>query len=530
MNFILKNGFLIALSLMVATGCSGPTKNVKTPNILFIMSDDHAYQAISAYGHPIGQLAPTPNIDRLAAEGMVFENMFVANSICGPSRAAIITGKFSHKNGFRNNGDMFDADQPTLPKYLKEAGYQTAVVGKWHLKSSPQGFDYWCVLPGQGHYYNPDFLTPEDTIRIEGYVTDIITDLAIDWLDQQRDPAKPFLLLYQHKAPHREWLPAEEYLDFYHGVTFPEPSSLFDTHENMGAAAREAEMLISEHMALSSDNKIHPDIVEEKGFKPFLRWYPNAYHNNLDRMNLEQRANWESVYGPMNDEFESDTPEGDDLVRWKYQRYLQDYLACIKSVDDNVGRILDYLKEQGLDQNTIVVYTSDQGFYLGEHGWFDKRFMYEESFRTPLLIRYPQMVAPGTKATKMVQNIDFAPTFLKLAGLEIPDDMQGVSIIPILKGEDPENWRTSLYYHYYEFPSIHMAKRHYGIRTDRYKLIHFYNDIDEWELYDLQADPSEITNLINHSDYQDIKNDLKHHLDSLMVLYEEPPIETWRNE
>ncbi len=526
----MKNILLIACIILVIAGCGETAKKVTPPNIIFIMSDDHAYQAISAYGHPISKLAPTPHIDRIAQEGMMFHNMFVANSICGPSRATIITGKFSHKNGFRNNGDTFDPDQPTLPKYLQKAGYQTAVVGKWHLKSTPQGFDYWCVLPGQGRYYNPDFLTESDTMQIEGYVTDIITDLAIEWLDQKRDQSKPFLLLYQHKAPHREWLPPEEYLDYYHDVVFPEPFNLFDTHKIMGTAARDAEMLISDHMALSADNKIQPKILEKKGFEPFLNWYHSTYRANLDRMNPSQRDNWENVYGPINEKFRDNTPEGDDLTRWKYQRYLQDYLACIKSVDDNVGRILDYLKENGLEENTIVVYTSDQGFYLGEHGWFDKRFMYEESFRTPLLVKYPAIISPGTTTDKFAQNIDFAPTFLELANLEVPEDMQGISLIPVLKGEEPEEWRKSLYYHYYEFPSIHMAKRHYGIRTERYKLIHFYNDIDEWELYDLENDPSEMHNLIDHPDYQDIKADLHHQLDSLMILYDEPPIEAWRDE
>ncbi len=526
----MKNTLIIAFIILVIAGCAEPGKQVTPPNIIFIMSDDHAYQAIGAYGHPISKLAPTPNIDRIAQEGMMFHNMFVANSICGPSRATIITGKFSHKNGFRNNGDLFDANQPTLPKYLQEAGYQTAVVGKWHLKSTPQGFDYWCVLPGQGRYYNPDFLTENDTIQIEGYVTDIITDLAIEWLDQKRDQSKPFLLLYQHKAPHREWLPPEEYLDYYHNVTFPEPPNLFDTHENMGTAARDAEMLISEHMALSMDNKIQPEILEEKEFKPFLNWYHSNYYENLDRMNSSQRESWENIYGPINEAFRENTPEEDELTRWKYQRYLQDYLGCIKSVDDNVGRILDYLRENGLEENTIVVYTSDQGFYLGEHGWFDKRFMYEESFQTPLLVKYPVIIPAGTTTDKFAQNIDFAPTFLELANVEIPKDMQGVSLVPVLKGEEPEEWRTSLYYHYYEFPSIHMAKRHYGIRTERYKLIHFYNDIDEWELYDLRNDPSEMHNLIDHPDYQEIKNDLHRQLDSLMMLYDEPPIEAWRDE
>ncbi len=516
--------FLLFLPLLFAAGCSTSSKETKRtpPNIIFILADDHGYQAISAYDYPIGRLAPTPNIDRLAQEGMLFDRMFVANSLCGPSRASIITGKFSHKNGFRWNGDKFNPDQPTFPKMLQAAGYQTAVFGKWHLKSLPQGFDDWCVLPGQGHYYNPDFIRPPaDTFRMHGYVTDLIGDMALDWL-QKRDPDKPFLLMFQQKAPHREWLPPERYLDLYHKTKFPLPPTLFDDHKGMGTAAREAEMLISENMALSSDNKLDPKVVTATGHKPFLKWYFNAYRHNLGRMDAEQRAHWDKVYQPINEAFLKNPPTGDSLTKWKYQRYMEDYLACIRAVDDNVGRVLDYLKENGLDKNTIVVYTSDQGFYLGEHGWFDKRFMYEESFRTPLLVRYPPLVKPGSVNRDLVQNIDFAPTFLELAGIQIPGDIQGVSMLPLLEGKHPDNWRKSLYYHYYEFPSIHMVKRHYGIRTERYKLIHFYYDIDEWELYDLQKDPQELHNVINDPAYADVVKQMHHQLDSLIQLYQDP--------
>lgn len=499
----------------------------QAPNILFIMSDDHAWQAVSAYDHPIGELAPTPQIDRIADEGMIFHNMFVANSICGPSRACIITGKFSHINGFKNNGNNFNADQWTFPKVLQANGYQTAVVGKWHLKSEPQGFDFWQVLPGQGHYYNPDFVTPNGTVTVEGYVTDIITDLALGWLDTiSKD--QPFLLLYQHKAPHREWLPGPDHLDLFHSVVFPEPENLFDSYEHMGQAAREAEMRISDHMALTSDNKIHPDIATEKGFEPFLSWYDQAYHNNLDRMTPEHRAQWEAVYGQINEAFKEADLTGDELTRWKFQRYLQDYLACIRSVDDNVGRVLTFLDERGLSDHTIVVYTSDQGFYLGEHGWFDKRFMYEESFRTPLVIRYPEMIPAGTQSKLLTQNIDFAATFLELAGIDVPEEVQGVSLLPIFRGSgQAEQWRQSLYYHYYEFPSIHMVKRHVGVRTDRYKLIHFYHDIQEWELYDLLEDPYEMQNVYDHPDYQDIQASLLKELDSLQKMYREDPPSEW---
>lgn len=512
--------------LLLFTGCSAPSTKQEQPNIIFIMSDDHAWQAVSAYGHDIGKLAPTPNIDRLADEGMIFTNSFVTNSLCGPSRAAIITGKFGHLNGFRNNGDSFDGDQQTFPKLLRQAGYQTAVVGKWHLKSKPQGFDFWRVLPGQGMYYNPDFVDGDDTVRYEGYVTDLITDFALEWLGERRDKSKPFMLMYQHKAPHRDWLPEEKYLDLYHNTVFPEPPTLLDDHSGMGTAAREAEMLISEHMGLSMDNKIEPETVDSLGYKPFMNWYAGSYYANLDRMSYSQRASWDSTYTRVNEEFIKSTPVGDELTRWKYQRYLQDYLACIKSVDDNIGRMLDWLDENGLTENTIVIYTSDQGFYLGEHGWFDKRFMYEESFRTPLLIRYPAMIRAGSVSDRMVQNIDHASTFMELAGIEIPGDLQGISMVPLFEGNE-KGWRESLYYHYYEFPGIHMVKRHYGIRTSRYKLIHFYNDIDEWELYDLGNDPMELNNVINDRSYTPVKVDLMKQLDSLMVYYREPPYEEW---
>jgi arylsulfatase A-like enzyme len=512
--------------LVLISGCTNKKSKDDRPNIVFIMSDDHAWQAISAYGHDIGRLAPTPNIDRLADEGMIFTSSFVTNSLCGPSRAAIITGKFGHLNGFRNNGDNFNGDQQTFPKLLHDAGYQTAVVGKWHLKSLPQGFDFWRILPGQGMYYNPDFVEGDDTVRYQGYVTDLITDFALDWLENGRNKSRPFLLMYQHKAPHREWLPDEKYLDLYHDIAFPEPATLFDDHSGMGTAARDAEMLISKHMSLTSDNKIDPELADSLGFKPFLNWYTNAYYGNLERMTPEQRTAWDNVYDKVITDFRNHTPSGDDLTHWKFQRYMQDYLACIRSVDDNVGRMLDYLDKNGLADNTIVVYTSDQGFYLGEHGWFDKRFMYEESFRTPLIIRYPKMIKPGLVSEKLVQNIDYAPTFLELAGISIPSDLQGRSLAPIFRG-DTIPWRDALYYHYYEFPGIHMVKRHYGIRTDRYKLIHFYNDIDEWELYDLQKDPMELRNVIDDPVYNNVRENLLLRLDSIMVHYREKPYSEW---
>lgn len=508
----------ILINLIIAGSCNQQTESEKeptVPNIVFIMSDDHAFQAISAYG---SELINTPNIDRLATEGMRFDRAFVTNSICSPSRAVIITGKHSHLNGLRDNIQVFDSSQQTLPKLMQKAGYETAMVGKWHLKSTPTGFDYWKVLPGQGNYYQPEFKTANGTVRESGYVTDVITDIALDWLQNRRSKEKPFMLMYQHKAPHREWWPSQENLNEIGKVKYPEPATLFDDYKNRGRAAAEAEMRISDHMGLTNDNKIKPGIASSLGFKDFIPWYSKAYQNSYDRMTGQQKSNWEAVYGPINQLFHQNAPKGDELIRWKYQRYMQDYLASIKSVDDNVGRVLAYLDSAGLAENTIVVYTSDQGFYLGEHGWFDKRFMYEESFRTPLIIRWPGKTKPGSINNDLVQNLDFAETFLEAANQEIPLDMQGESVVPLLCEENTD-WRKSIYYHYYEYPGIHAVKRHYGVRTDRYKLIHFYYDVDEWELYDLQLDPSELNNIINDSAYSQVKEDMMLELQRLREKY-----------
>ncbi|WP_186756672.1 sulfatase family protein [Echinicola salinicaeni] len=510
--FMLALGFL---GTLVSCKSQEESDSPERPNIIFIMSDDHAYQAISAYG---SQLIETPNIDRIANEGMLFENAFVSNSICAPSRAVILTGKHSHINGLVDNAVRFDSTQVTYPKILRENGYQTAMIGKWHLKTQPTGFDYWKVLPGQGHYYNPQFRTKEGMVLDSGYVTDLITDFAIDWLDEAKEKDQPFMLMYQHKAPHREWLPTEENFRAYTQKEFPEPASLFDDYEGRGRAAKEAEMRISTHMGLTNDSKIHPDIVEKLGHKDFIDWYSNAYHGNLDRMSKSERAAWEEVYGPINEAFEKADLQGDELTKWKYQRYMQDYLASIESVDENVGRLLDYLEENGLAENTIIIYTSDQGFYLGEHGWFDKRFMYEESFRTPLMIKWPRVIKAGSKNKDLVQNLDFAETMLDAAGVAIPDEMQGLSMLPLLKGDKVE-WRDALYYHYYEYPGIHAVKRHNGVRTDRYKLIHFYYDIDEWELYDLQEDPHEMNNVYDDPGYSEVRENMHKKLDELVEQY-----------
>ncbi len=492
-------GVLIALS-----ACQTQTKNEqekKRPNILFIFSDDHAYQAISAYGGMLKDIAPTPNIDRIADEGILFNRCLVTNSICGPSRATVLTGKYGHLNGFISNegGMRFDGSQQTFPKLMQKAGYTTGIIGKWHLGSKPTGFDYWEVLPGQGFYYNPEFLNVNGKHTETGYVTDIITDKAINWMKENVQGDKPFLLMMQHKAAHREWEPGPEELNLYKSTTFPEPPSLFDDYSNRGRAAKEQDMSIEKTMRLARD----------------LKMFKGKKLGTTARLNEEQEKAWDVVYDPIIKQFRKDNPQGDDLVRFKYQRYMQDYLACVAGVDKSVGKILDYLHESGLDENTIVIYSSDQGFYLGEHGWFDKRFMYEESLRTPLLVKWPSVVKPGTVNNDLVSNLDFAETFLEIAGVEIPEDMQGRSLVPILKGATPEDWRKEFYYHYYEYPSWHMVKRHYGIRTARYKLIHFYYDIDEWELYDLEKDPYEMNNVYGDKEYVKVQADLKSRLVAL---------------
>lgn len=517
----MKNLIIILLLLVVITACTQKTSKEQSltqkPNIVFIMSDDHAYQAISAYG---SNLIQTPNIDRLADEGMRFDHAYVTNSICAPSRAVILTGKFSHLNGVTDNIDKFDSSQVTFTKILQKNGYQSAIVGKWHLKSAPNGFDYWKVLPDQGDYYQPEFRTPNGMVKEQGYVTDIITNEAIKYLDSIRDKSKPFVLLYQHKAPHREWWPAMEDLRAFKNNRIPEPPTLFDDYSNRGTAAKEAEMLISENMGLTNDNKIEPDIATKHGFKSFLNWYDKVHVNQYNRLTEEEKKKWDEVYGPINKDFDKNTPKGKELTRWKYQRYMQDYLGSIKSVDRNVGRLLDYLDKSGLAENTIVVYTSDQGFYLGEHGWFDKRFMYEESFRTPLIVRWPGRIAPRQVNNELVQNLDFAPTFLDAAGIHVPEEMQGESMMPLFTGNS-ENWREAIYYHYYEYPGIHMVKRHYGVKTDRYKLIHFYYDVDEWELYDLETDPNEMNNVYDDTSYAEVRERLHQLLRELRIQYKD---------
>ncbi|MFC1498108.1 sulfatase [Verrucomicrobiota bacterium] len=464
------------------------------PNILFIFSDDHACQAIGAYGSIINK---TPNIDRIAAEGTIFRNNFCCNSICAPSRATVLTGKHSHMNGQLTNRKRFNGKQMTFPKLLQKTGYQTAIFGKWHLGSNPTGFDEWMVFSsGQGAYYNPKYATPRGTWDGKGYSANITTNLALDWLNKrEKNSNKPFLLMCQYKAPHRNWKAAPEYFTKYQNETIPEPPTLFDDYSGRTSSAGNHKMGIDKHMSMSYDLKVMD--------KPF-------------GFTANDRKLWEETYGKENREFKKANLQGKDLVRWKYQRYIKDYLRCVSAVDDNVGRILDHLKETGLDKNTIVIYSSDQGFYLGEHGWFDKRWMYEESLRMPLVMRWPGKIKPGSEIKAMTQNIDFAPTFLEAAGVAVPEEMQGKSIIPLLKNPDTE-WRKSIYYHYHENQG-HGVPAHYGVRTERYKLIHFYKS-KEWELFDLKKDPQELNSVYDQADYQEIRARLHKELDKLQRHY-----------
>jgi len=496
-------GLLLSACLTLAglSACSDDG-SASRPNIIFVFSDDHAAHAISAYGSKLNQ---TPNIDRLARSGLLFRNCFVTNSICAPSRAVILTGKHSHVNGVIDNAHEFDGTQQTFPKLLRESGYQTAMIGKWHLKSEPIGFDYWQVLIGQGTYYNPRTKTPAGVLQYTGYTTDILTDLTLNWLEQGRNPEKPFMLMFQHKAPHREWQPGPEHITLYDGEDIYEPPTLFDSYQGRTSAAGMQTMTIAKHL-----NALD------------LKLIPPRY------LNPEQLQNFKAHYEPKNRAMREAELRGEELVRWKYQRYIKDYLRSVASIDDNLGRLLDYLEDSGLSENTVVIYSSDQGFFLGDHGWFDKRWMYEESLRMPLLVRWPGTVAAGAENNDLVQNLDFAATFLDIAGVKVPGDLQGRSLLPLLEGRSPSDWRDSIYYHYYEFPAWHDVRRHYGVRTQRHKLIHFY-DIGEWELFDLERDPDELRSLYDDPAYAPVVEELKAELQRLRAEYgvgdfEEPTV------
>ena len=473
----------------------------KRPNIIFILSDDHAYQAIGAYGN---QLARTPNIDRIAKEGARFNNMFITNSICGPSRACFLTGKYSHVNGYTLNERVFDNNQAVFPTLLQKAGYQTAWIGKMHLGTLPSGFDYLDILPGQGQYYNPDFINTEHkTRRVEGYVTDLITQFSLDWL-KQRDTTKPFFLVVGEKATHREWLPALEDLGVYDSVQFPLPANFYDDYQGRNAAAQQ-DMTIDKTMRLKEDLKVHADYE----------------HTDIyNRFTPEQKSKFYNYYeNKVSAEFDRKKLTGKALVEWKYQRYLKDYLATANSLDRNIGRILDWLDRSGLAGNTIVIYASDQGFYLGEHGWFDKRFMYEESLRTAFLMRWPGKIKPGSQINAFALGIDWAPTLLNAAGVKVPAGIQGKSFLSLLNNKNTGSWRKEIYYHYYEFPEPHHVYPHVGIRTQQYKLIKFYGGISDWELFDLEKDPHEMKNIYAQKGNERIIANLKADLEKLMKQY-----------
>ena len=532
-KWTIKAVLAMPVACTVCTGCGQDASEAdgqedrKPLNIIYIMSDDHSYQTIGAYGHG---LIETPNIDRLADSGMIFTQSFVANSISGPSRACLLTGKHSHKNGFTDNTRTFDGSQQTFPKLLRQAGYETAVIGKWHLTSDPTGFDYWNILIGQGQYYNPTFIDNGERRVIPGYATDITTDLALDWLENKRDPEKPFCLLLHHKAPHRTWMPDLQDLGAFDDAELPLPDNFYDDYEGRPAAAAQ-EMEIDRHMDLVYDLKmadkegeIHTGSELEEYGRAMYSSRGDGKNITAGHMTPEQKAAWDAYYDTIIEQFKAEGLTGKALAEWKYRRYMSDYLSVIRSVDRNIGRVLDYLMESGLWDNTLVIYTSDQGFYMGEHGWFDKRFMYEESFRTPLLAHYPGGFHGQVDA--FVQNIDHAPTFLEMAGVPVPDDIQGESYLSFLrtgKVEKGKHWRKSLYYHFYEYPGEHAARRHYGVRTDRYKLIHFYgHDIDSWELYDLEKDPTEMHNLYGDRSYRRVQKKLHRELLRLQELYDDP--------
>ncbi len=497
---------LRSLVALLALGCGSPllAADAKKPNIVVFFSDDLGYQAISAYNDP-RKLLDTPNIDRIAKEGMRFDRCVVPNSICGPSRAVLLTGKYNHINGFYNNtNSRFDGSQMTFPKLLQKAGYQTALFGKWHLVSDPTGFDYWHILPGQGIYYNPPMIKNGERVKHEGYVTDLIGEFSVDWL-KSRDKSKPFLLMSQHKAPHREWAPALRHLGHDKDRNYAEPATLFDDYRGRGLAEKTQDMTIEKTMNATD-----------------LKFKTPGYLND------EQRKQWEAYYGPRNKAFEEAKLTGKDLVRWKYNRYLHDYLGCIKAVDEAVGKVLKALEDEGVLDNTVVVFAADQGFYLGEHGWFDKRWIFEESLRTPLLIRWPGTVKPGSTNKDLVSVLDLAPTFLEAAGVEVPAEVQGKSITSVLKGQTPADWRKSFYYHYYEYPGPHSVRRHYGVVTDQYKLVYFYEPgVDYWELFDLKADPKELTSVYDKPEYAKVQKELHAELDrlrkELKVPEQDPP-------
>ncbi|MFT3846863.1 MAG: sulfatase [Lacibacter sp.] len=504
MRKISKNLFL---NILFIAGVFFVSAQNKQPNIIFILSDDHAYQATGAYGNKQVQ---TPNIDRLAREGARFTNTYVTNSICGPSRATFLTGKYSHKNGYPQNEQKFDVNQFTFPQLLQQNGYQTAWIGKLHLGSLPVGFNYFNILPGQGQYVNPDFINNNnDTVRYTGYVTNLITDFLFDWL-QIRDTSKPFFAVVGEKATHREWMPDIPDLGAYDHIQFKLPSTFYDTYDNR-LAAQQQDMSIEKTMTMEYDLKVNRSFIYNKS-------KPNFF---AKRLHPEQQQAYQKYYDKITQEFEQKKLSGKALTEWKFQRYLRDYYATAKSLDRNIGRILNYLDSTGLSRNTIVIYASDQGFYLGEHGWFDKRFIYDESLKTAFLMRYPGVTKPGSSVNQIVSNIDWAPTVLDIAGIKPPGEVQGTSVLPLLTDKKVNGWRNAFYYHYYEYPEPHKVSPHFGLRTNDYLLIRFYHGVESWELFDLKKDPNQLRNVYTNKQYTAVLKGLKKRLREEILKFED---------
>ena len=510
-NYLCKAGLFLVL-MTVIISCSGRKERAGTPppNIIWIYADDHDQRAISAYSD---RLVQTPNIDRIAGEGILFSRSFVTNSICAPCRAVLLTGKHSHLNGVSGNRAPFDGSQQTFPKLLQKEGYRTALVGKWHLHSLPTGFDYWNILPGQGNYYNPRFIEMGDTSVRNGYVTDVTTEIALEFLKSREEEDRPFCLMLHQKAPHGPWMPAPEDLLRYRDHSFPVPATFFSDCSLRGTAACEQNIEIHDRFAEK------PTLAKMYDRKPDTLMAPDWLRWLISRLSEEEQALFDSCYLADNRRFLQSETGDSAAALWYYQRYIRDYIRCVEAIDENVGRVLDYLDKSGLAENTIVFYSSDQGFYLGDHGWYDKRFMYDISMSTPLLARWPGRIEPGSVCDELVQNLDMAQTMLDLAGAEIPANMQGISLLPLLTGETGSSQRSALYYHYYEHPHFHNVYPHYGIRTHTSKLIHFYT-LDEWEFYDLESDPQELINQIGNPRYRPLIDSLRSELFRLQEHYD----------